>query len=144
MGGKQIDGLQLFAGYIPKKGSARLEYRTHNGQAPLGEMFSLVFFHDDFNRMRDGGQGTCGMELGNSYFTATKRQGEFSYYFQVSMYGDPKTWMGDTRTPRERDVERYLTSAKGFLDAALPSWTRWGQPPQAHPRRYRPANCDKL
>ncbi|MCI0639358.1 MAG: hypothetical protein L0Y72_24765 [Gemmataceae bacterium] len=120
MAGDQIDGLEIHAGYVPRKGwGARLEYRTYNGKAAIGEMFSLFFFHDDFNQTRPVGQGKWALELGNSYFTTTKRYGDLTYGLQVSMYGDPKTWMGDTRTPRDRDVERYLSSPESFLAAAL-------------------------
>src|SRR5688500_7354645 len=58
-------------------------------------------------------------ELGNSYFTTLKTIGGYQYDFQDSMHGDPKNWMGDTRTPRRKEVERYFSSAESFRDAAL-------------------------
>jgi len=120
MAGERIDGLHLCASNIPKKGwGARIEYQTYNGKAAVGEGFNMFFFHDDFNQTRPGGRGKWAIELGNSYFGATKRLRPFTYSFQVSTHGDPKTWMGDTRTPRNRQAERFLASPKAFLDAAL-------------------------
>jgi hypothetical protein len=113
-----IDGLELRAIYLPAKGwGAEIEYRTYNDAALLGEFFNLRFHHDEFNP-KNNYDNECALNLVNSYFTARRKYGQLEYQFQVSTHGT-RSWMGETKTGPDEQVEKYLASAESFRDAAL-------------------------
>ncbi len=114
----RVRGIELMASWIPQKGwGAHIKYRTYGGNA--GEHFNMFLFHDEHDLSWPTGRGHWALELGNSYFTTSLRSGNLRYRVQVSVHGDPRTWVKKTDTPRDSDVAKFLKSKDAFHTEAL-------------------------